>query len=259
MRNNKKDFQTVLYKTVMPKVYGIGAAVVIFGAMFKLLNWPGSSLMLGLGLTTEALIFILSAFEPEHKEIEWERVYPELSDDYDGSVTTKTNFDVSSLLEGLKLDPKVIENLNSNLGALADSVKKLSVLSTSSVATEEYLKNISTATNTLKELNQLYYSALNSADMVNEMVKNAEQYNKSLLAATTSLSSLGNVYAKELDQAYVRQDNTSKLYDEVFKSVEDLKSAGGEVADFKIKLQKLKNNISSLSEIYENMLASIKQ
>lgn len=80
----KKDYKTILYGEVMPKVYGIGAAIVIVGAMFKILNWPGANLMIGAGLTTEAMIFFLSAFEPKTKEHDWTKVYPQLDSDYEG-------------------------------------------------------------------------------------------------------------------------------------------------------------------------------
>jgi gliding motility-associated protein GldL len=56
------------YSKVMPKIYGIGAAVVILGAMFKILDLPGANWMIGIGLTTEAIIFFLSAFEPSPKK-----------------------------------------------------------------------------------------------------------------------------------------------------------------------------------------------
>ena len=69
------------YSKVMPKIYGIGAAVVILGAMFKILDWPGATLMIGVGLTTEAIIFFLSAFEPGAKEVDWAKVYPELDEE----------------------------------------------------------------------------------------------------------------------------------------------------------------------------------
>jgi gliding motility-associated protein GldL len=262
MKSTNKDFKTLLYKDIMPKVYGIGAAVVIFGAMFKLLNWPGSALMLGLGLSTEAIIFIFSAFEPEHKEPEWERVYPELADDYNGESVGRsrgTNLGFGQILETLKLDPEVIENLSNNLTALSESVKKLSVISNASVATEEYLLNITKAANTLKEMNQLYSSTLSASDVASEMVNNAAYYNKSLVAATQNITALGDVYSNELQHASVRNNNAAKLYDEVYKAVEDLKDSGSEIHDFKIKLKKLKDSISSLSEIYENMLASIRQ
>ncbi|MBE0652481.1 MAG: gliding motility protein GldL, partial [Bacteroidales bacterium] len=63
----------------MSKLYGIGASVVIVGAMFKLMHWNGASLMIVVGLTTEAIIFFFSAFEPLHEELDWTLVYPELA------------------------------------------------------------------------------------------------------------------------------------------------------------------------------------
>ena len=82
--SKKGGFQELLYSTIMPKVYGIGAAVVIVGALFKILHMEGAALMLSVGLLTEAGIFFLSAFEPKHAEPDWAKVYPELADDYDG-------------------------------------------------------------------------------------------------------------------------------------------------------------------------------
>ena len=78
MSKKKGGFVELLYKTIMPKVYGIGAAVVIIGALFKILHYEGADQMLLIGLTTEAIIFFLSAFEPPHQEPDWSKVYPEL-------------------------------------------------------------------------------------------------------------------------------------------------------------------------------------
>jgi gliding motility-associated protein GldL len=75
------------WKKFMAKLYGFGAAVVIVGALFKIMHWPFAGPMLVIGLSTEALIFIFSAFEPIHEDPNWELVYPELalghSDDLD--------------------------------------------------------------------------------------------------------------------------------------------------------------------------------
>jgi len=71
MAKKKGGFTTLLYKTIMPKVYGIGAAVVIVGALFKILHLTGANEMLMIGLTTEAVIFFLSAFEPPHEDPDW--------------------------------------------------------------------------------------------------------------------------------------------------------------------------------------------
>jgi gliding motility-associated protein GldL len=85
MSSKKGGFADLIFTTIMPKVYGIGAAVVIMGAMFKILHLPGASAMLGIGLSTEAIIFFISAFEPPHKELDWTKVYPELAEDFAGA------------------------------------------------------------------------------------------------------------------------------------------------------------------------------
>ena len=62
----------------MGYVYGWGAAIVMIGALFKLQHLQFSGLLLAVGLTTEAFIFFLSAFEPPLEIPEWSKVYPEL-------------------------------------------------------------------------------------------------------------------------------------------------------------------------------------
>ena len=76
---SKSFFESKKYKTTMNFVYGIGAAVVIVGALFKILHLKGADIMLSVGLLTEAAIFVISAFEPVHMDPDWSLVYPELA------------------------------------------------------------------------------------------------------------------------------------------------------------------------------------
>lgn len=76
-------FHTKKGKTVMGLLYGLGASIVIVGALFKIQHWPGAGIMLTVGLLTEALIFAVSAFEPPHMDIDWTLVYPELAGMHD--------------------------------------------------------------------------------------------------------------------------------------------------------------------------------
>ena len=71
--------QSHAWKAFMAKLYGWGASVVIVGALFKIMHWQFAGPLLILGLTTEALIFFFSAFEPLHEELDWTLVYPQLS------------------------------------------------------------------------------------------------------------------------------------------------------------------------------------
>lgn len=68
-------------KSFFQKAYGIGGAIVLFGAMAKVLHWPAGDLIFAIGMTTEVIVFIISAFEKPDKNYKWEEVYPVLAED----------------------------------------------------------------------------------------------------------------------------------------------------------------------------------
>jgi len=80
MKTNRLNdfFESKTYKIISSKVFGIGAAIVIIGSLFKILHLPGAAIALGSGLIIEALIFLVSAFEPIHEEVDWTLAYPQL-------------------------------------------------------------------------------------------------------------------------------------------------------------------------------------
>ena len=133
MEQNKQSFKYKFYGSIMPKIYGIGAAVVILGAMFKILDWPFASLMIGVGLSTEAVIFFLSAFEPKHEELDWSKVYPELAGDAPGEKRAATRVvtgpsstqQLDDMLDKAKIGPELIESLGKGMQNLASSAEKI--------------------------------------------------------------------------------------------------------------------------------------
>jgi len=160
MSKKKGGFAELLYKTIMPKVYGIGAAVVIVGALFKILHLTGADAMLMIGLLTEAAIFFLSAFEPPHAEPDWSKVYPELAEDYEAPVTptrvsnraggASLTQQLDASLEKAKIGPELLESLGKGLNNMAESAKKMSNLSDAAVATNDYANNVKKASTVLR-------------------------------------------------------------------------------------------------------------
>src|SRR5690606_23940025 len=150
--------ETEGYKKFMAKVYGWGAAIVLLGALFKIQHYPGASIMLIIGLSTEALIFFFSAFEPLHHELDWTLVYPELAglDEIEEDIqpvgrknasqqdgTALQKFD--ELLEKGKLGPELFEKLGSSLESLNTNVMNMGTISNAAIATESYVTNVSKA------------------------------------------------------------------------------------------------------------------
>ena len=102
--------------TLTNMVYGLGAAIVIVGALFKIQHWPYGSEILTVGMIVEALVFTYSAFERQTNELDWSLVYPELAG---GSAKVKakkleeaTDAEglLSKKLDGLLKDAKMTEN-----------------------------------------------------------------------------------------------------------------------------------------------------
>ncbi len=182
IEDSKKDFKAILFEDVMPKVYGIGAAVVIVGAMFKILNWPGANLMIGIGLTTEAVIFFLSAFEPPAKDYDWTKAYPELAEEDEegtisvsrfgrGSVSDKSyEKEIIDLTKNVKTLSGIYEKeakdlgskLSSNSKMFADSIKTMEEMQKASSEAQEFRVELEKLKKKISSLNDIYDNTLNA-------------------------------------------------------------------------------------------------
>ena len=92
------------FKNFMAKLYGIGAAVVILGALFKIMHWEGANYMLVVGLGTEAVIFFFSAFEKPATDYDWSLVYPELAGMNDPNAAKRPAQQLDDALAKAKID-----------------------------------------------------------------------------------------------------------------------------------------------------------
>ena len=119
------------FKNFMTKLYGLGAAVVIMGALFKILHLKGADLMLILGLTTEAVIFAISAFEAQPKDYDWSLVYPELENESvaDNKSNRKVRGTVTQeldrMLEEAKIGPELLDSLSAGMRKLSETAASL--------------------------------------------------------------------------------------------------------------------------------------
>ncbi|GMN07059.1 gliding motility protein GldL [Croceitalea sp. MTPC5] len=199
-------------KKLFNMAYGLGASVVIIGALFKILHWEfgplTGGLLLAVGLITEALIFAISAFEPVDDEYDWSLVYPELAN---GEAKAGKN-DVQQAQEaegilGRKLDEMLKEaNIDTELfNSLGDSIrsfegaaKNISPTTDAIQHTQKYSEELSHAAAQMESLNSLYKvqleSASRQASINEEVVQNAGALKEQMESLATNLSSLNGVY-----------------------------------------------------------------
>lgn len=270
MAKKKGGFMQLLYETIMPKVYGIGAAVVIVGALFKILHLPGANQMLMIGLSTEAVIFFLSAFEPKHAEPDWSKVYPELSEDFEGPATqTATRISnrptgdsplikIDEMLKTAKVDQNLLDNLGKGLTNLATSATQMNNLSNAAVATNEYAKNVQAASASLSEMNKSYGTAMKAVSAMADASKDTGEYHAQVQKVTKNLAALNTIYEMELKDADSHVKNMNKFYESLTGAMSGLSSVGANTSKFTSELGKLTDNLTSLNNVYGSMLTAMK-
>lgn len=246
------------FTTVMPKVYGFGAAIVILGAMFKILDWQGANWMIGIGLSTEALIFILSSFEPKQGDVDWSKIYPELAAGGSKGKGDEATAKLDDMLAKAKIGPELIESLGEGMKNLANSAEKMGKLADAAVATNEYASNVKSAAKTLADMNISYGKTAAALSELSTASQDAKAYHGQIQTVTKNLSALNAVYEMELQDANSHVKTLNKFYTSVTSAMAGITDAGKETEAFKNELAKLNQNVSSLNKIYGGMLSAMK-
>jgi len=197
----------LLSKKTMNFAYGMGAAVVIVGALFKIQHWTGASLMLIIGLSVEALIFGLSAFDPVDNELDWSLVYPELAGgqakdkdkkedpkDAQGLLSQK----LDAMLKEAKIDGELMASLGNSIKNFEGAAKSISPTVDAMAGQRKYAEEMSKAATQMEALNGLYQAQLQSAErntqINNEVAENNLKLKDQMQSLTSNLSTLNNVY-----------------------------------------------------------------
>ena len=198
----------ILSKKVMGFLYGMGAAVVIVGALFKLQHWPGADIMLIVGLLTEAAIFALSAFEPVEKDLDWSLVYPELAGGESTGKKAKTenpaeaqgllSQKLDNMLKEAKIDGELMASLGNSIKNFEGAAKSISPTVDAMAGQKKYAEEMSTAAAQMEALNNLYKLQLDSASRNaaanQEIADNAAKLKEQMQSMTSNIASLNAVY-----------------------------------------------------------------
>lgn len=204
----------LISKQKMNFAYGMGAAVVIIGALFKIthIEWGfiTGNLMLTIGLIVEAGIFALSAFEPVDDELDWTLVYPELgkgearkkataiveapTEDAQGLLSKK----LDAMLKDAKIDGELMMSLGNSIKNFEGAAKSIMPTADSMASTKKYSEELTLAAAQMESLNSLYkiqiQSSSRNAQINEEVVENNLKLKEQMQSLTSNLSSLNNVY-----------------------------------------------------------------
>ena len=286
--------QSAGWKNFMAKMYGIGASIVIVGAMFKIQHWPGGGFMITAGLATEALIFFFSAFEPLHEELDWTLVYPELAgmtdpdelDDYKddalaGRGVTLEKFD--DIFNQAEIKPETIQRLGEGLNNLSNTASNLSDISEASVATKQYAANVQNAAESVGGLTSNYSESTNklasaanslsdsyekAAEMINQggsglksdfdsISMGNQSFGAQLSSMNKNLEALNAAYEQQLKGTTEHMKGSDQVYKGIEDMMKNLKASVEETEKYKQQMSELSKNLADLNTIYGNMLTAM--
>jgi len=279
-------FASKKFKTIMKFVYGWGGAVVIVGALFKILHIPGP--MLTIGLLVEAAIFVLSAFEPLHEDPDWSLVYPELAIGHAdvghgelGEGEEEISDDVSvveqldNMLADAKIEPDLIESLGTGLKNLSKGAGQMGDLTGATAANDELITNMQNASGKVGELSNAYDTA--SEAVLGKVGQLSDAYDsaaESLLGLTGdkdsgsqmgeqiqkvagNLAALNNVYEMQLKGASEHLQVTEQMYSGISELMTNLHGSLDDTKKYKETMSELSGNLSALNTVYGNMLSAM--
>jgi gliding motility-associated protein GldL len=237
------------WKNFMAKLYGWGAAIVIIGALFKIQHWEGASLMLILGLGTEAFIFFMSAFEKPHEEPDWSLVYPQLATGEGAAAGTPTQ-QLDDMLSKANIDESLISKLGDGMKHLGEQAAKMGEVADASVATKGYSDALVKASNRVDELSSTYEEV--SAGLTGLVQASAEgsQTGAGLAKMNENLNSLNNMYESQLAQL----EQNKQLFAGMGDLVQNLNDSIEDTKVYKENISELAKNLASLNTVYGNML-----
>ena len=266
-------------KRVVGMVYSIGAAVVIVGALFKIMHWPGAGVMLTAGMMTEAILFTIGVFEKPHATYHWEHVFPSLVEDEAKPLNISGNIGggVGVAMPGMeKMSDEDAKKLTESIKNMSETAAQLANISRVAGLTDSYANNLQKASEAAAQfatkqqnLDEATNALLSSYKGIADNMIAAEDKTKSFAEKASELSkNLGSIntsYELQLKgiqsqaAAIENQSNKINAVTAEFEKLHNAVSASSKNMDaYKQMTDQLAKNVSDLNNVYGNMLNAIK-
>jgi gliding motility-associated protein GldL len=264
MANKKRSIFT------LDAIISWGATVVIIGAMAKILHWPGGELIIGIGLATEAVLFFIMGFVPPHKDPKWEKVYPQLSEEFNGtpidmSKPVKLNeLEIKGSAGGgglpdLQIGDDAIAKIKAGLENFTNKVGAISNAADASIATEDFVGSIKTASTKVNSLGVAFDHATAGVSTIATASEGAKEYNNQVINLGKNISALNAVYELELQDSSAHLKSMNKFYSNLSQTMSNFNDSMDDSKQFKEEVARLSKNLSSLNAVYGNMLSAMNQ
>ena len=233
-------------------IIGLGASVVLVGALFKIQSWPGASEMLTAGLLTEAGLFLMLGLLPPHKDYYWEQLYPGLD---------QAGADMSAFLPEGAASSSGPSSQEQN-AALIEAVNGMkSAVSPLESQQTQMVSELQTMSKTMKSLD--IFAGLDFDD-VGKLTKETGKFVTVLSNAIQNVADSAedvNVYREELTKLNGNMSNMNKVYGGVVNAMEGVAAvadSADSLKEYSKRVTELNSNLASINKVYGGMLSAMK-
>jgi gliding motility-associated protein GldL len=252
----------------MNYAYSWGASVVLMGALFKLQHWTGGGTMLTIGMSCEVLIFFLSAFEPSVEIPDWKKVYRQLRPDYiaideeDEFPVPSKQKSIDNIFEKADISPDLLAKVKKGLQDLSNAASGIADISSATLVTDEYVKNISGASESMASFNEVNTRATHSIEKsTTDLVHSWDQSTQILTNSSKNLAQTFNDSSKKInDQLATTGDKLAQSYKSLTDLVnKDLLTLTDQTKTYSTGLSHINTSLAALNSSYELHLQNTKK
>jgi len=270
-------FETKQGKYLKNLIIGLGASVVLLGALFKIQHWKGAGLMLTVGMCTEAFIFAILGLLPPHKDYYWERYYPNLDENphveayrkgikfqppatavgaaSSSSVSATASLD--KMLEDANLNPANLRRLNENFQKFGVTVEQMKDITDVTAATGSYSQAARETAEALGQMKGTFLGATQTMTAFNNAAEDTAKFHQQVQVLSKNLGSLNQIYEVELQDANNHLKAMNKFYSNLVNASDAMASSAEDAKAAKDQIGMLAKNLTVLNQIYGNMLSAM--
>jgi gliding motility-associated protein GldL len=232
----------------------VGAAVVIFGALQKILHTKLADFFLTAGLLTEALIFLVYAFLPPpggemHALVE---ALPKLAGGSSGNPAK-----MDKMFQEADITPANLKNLSEGFKKFGTTVENIKDVSGALAATTEYTNKTKEASVALESMKGAYQNATNTISSFNAAADSTKQFHSQVQVLTKNLGSLNAIYELELQDTNNHLKAMNSFYGNLAKASEAMQGSVADAKKTQEQIAQLAKNLGNLNHVYGNMLSAM--
>ena len=269
-------FETKQGKYFKNLIIGLGASIVLLGALFKIQHWPFAGVMLTAGMITEAFIFALLGLLPPHKDYYWERFYPNIDENPHieayrkgikfqqpalpagmGASGASATASLDKMLEEAKITPTKLSRLNENFQKFGQTVTQMKDITDVTAATGAYSQSARETADALGQLKTTFQGAAKTMASFNNAADDTAQFHQQVQVLSRNLGNLNQIYEVELQDANNHLKAMNKFYSNLLNASDAMAASADDAKAAREQIGLLSKNLGSLNQIYGNMLSAM--